>query len=487
MTSYKAQVRYYTETLSKMPNTEFVGVYADEGISGTSVKHRKNFQRLMADCRDGKIDEIWVKSISRFSRNIVDCLQHIRELKALSINIHFEGINVDTLDSKGELLIIILASIAEEESRNISENQRWRYEKDFAMGKMAVNNLYGYKRDDNKQFVIDIEKAPIVRRIFNKYLSGLTTNQIADRLNDEGIPTYFNRKWSAAGIMRMLENEKYKGDAVLQKTYSPSFLSKRRVKNEGQAKMYYVENSHAPIIERDIFDKVQAEMKRRNDLAAEGVRRGGKYSHNQAFSGKIKCGECGDILRRHGHNYKGEKTALWLCKTKQLSKGSKCSQPHIKEQAIEDAFVSALNKLIGNKDEFIAGFMEAASQIITDKEQADYDLKAAELDAARDEMLALSKAHSKHEVSAADYHTASLKVMEKIDLLTAETQAITEIINTKKTVKHRLTDIQKALSGDILESFDTMVFTQLVSMVTIKNSKELEFAFHCGITATEIL
>ncbi|MCL2798017.1 MAG: recombinase family protein [Firmicutes bacterium] len=494
LTSYKAQVNFYTEKLSSMEDTEFVGVYADEGLSGTSVKKRKEFLRMMDDCRAGKIDEIWVKSISRFSRNIVDCVSYIRELKDLGINIHFESINVDTLDPKGELLIIILASIAEEESRNISENIRWAREKAFAEGRVMVSTLYGYRKDEHRQLVIDPDKAVIVRRVFNKFLSGYSTSQIMDRLNADGIPTYHSEKrkkagkdtkWTKAGVMRMLENEKYKGDAVLQKTYSPNFLSKRRVKNVGQAKVYFVENSHPPLVSRETYDMVQAEIKRRADLGADGERTTGRYTSRHTFSGLIKCGSCGEMLRRHGHNYKGEFIPLWLCKRRQLSKGARCKTHHIREAEIEQAFVRMLNRLIGDRDAFIAGLMEAASRIITDAEQADYGIKAAELSTARDEMLELNRASANHLITSAEYCEASLKLMDRIDALAAETKTITEHIAAKKTAKHRLREIRQALEGDMLTNFDATVFKQLISMVTVKSDRELEFAFICGIAVSE--
>lgn len=496
MTSYKAQVKYYTEILSTKEDTEFVGVYADEGFSGTNVAKRKGFQKLIADCRAGLIDEIWVKSISRFARNIVDCLQYIRELKELGINIHFESINVDTLDAKGELLIVILASIAEEESRNISENQKWRYKNDFAEGKMCISTLYGYLKDEHKQLVINPDTAHIVRRIYGEYLGGLSTTQIAERLNADGVPTYLkakgkdayrNTKWSAAGIQRMLENEKYKGDARLQKTFSPDFRSTKRLKNEGQVKIYEVENSHQPIIDRDTFDKVQAEIQRRKDLAASGERVGGRYSSANPLSGKIKCGECGDIYHRHPNKYKGETIPYWICKTKQRSKSADCKQPHIKEADIQRAFVTALNKLIDDKEAFIADLMKTASQIITDQDQSDYDRKADELTKARAEMLELNRASGKNLIEPTEYYEQSLKLMERIDALTAQTQSIRHIINTKKTAKHRLAEIQEVLSGEILGDFDGIVFRQLISMVTIISPIEVEFSFICGITVREKL
>lgn len=226
--------------------------------------------------------------------NTLDCVSYIRELKDLNINIHFEGLNIDTLDSKGELLITILASLAQEESQNISCNIRWSVEKRFEQGHVIISQIYGYRKDENKMLIIEPNEAVIVRRIYDDFLSGYTANQIAQKLMEDGVPTYSGKsKWRARGVLDILINEKYKGDAVLQKTYKASFLSDKRVVNEGQAKQWYVENSHPAIIDRETYDKVQAEIKRRNDLAVEGEKAGGRYSRNHVFSTIIKCNECG--------------------------------------------------------------------------------------------------------------------------------------------------------------------------------------------------
>ena len=245
---------------------EFVTVYTDEGLSGTSTAHREGFKAMIADAMSGKIDLIVTKSVSRFARNTVDSLTTVRQLREKGIEIYFEKENIWTLDSKGELLISIMASIAQEESRSISENVVWGKRKSFADGKVTVpfGRFLGYDRGDDGSFVLNEDEAKIVKRIFAMFLQGMTPYGIANRLTAEGILTPGKKKkWSATTVKSILGNEKYKGDALLQKTYTVDFLTKKKKNNEGEIPQYYVENNHEPIIDKEIFDMVQRELARR--------------------------------------------------------------------------------------------------------------------------------------------------------------------------------------------------------------------------------
>ena len=476
MTSYTSQCKYYTELLSNMPNTEFVGIYADEGVTGVSTKKRKEFQRLINDCREGLIDEIWVKSVSRFARNTLDCVAYIRELRELGVNVHFETLNIDTIDAKGEFLITILATLAQEESRNISENVRWAMRKKKENGEMMIAFIYGYRKSKDKILTIEPEEAVIVRRVFQEYLDGYTAAQIAARLNEEGIPTYFDKEWRAKGIITMLEQEKYKGDALLQKTYMANFLSKQRKKvTDRQQDQRLVENSHPPIVDRETYDKVQAEMKRRKETG-EGV-----YSAQYAFSTMIRCHNCGNFYRRHAHYIRGKTYRTWICKNKIYDK-EKCHMKPIRETDIEKAFVRALNRLISDKDALIADILKSAAEVITDQDQADYDRKMVELDKAREEMLELNRPENRR---IEGYREQLSSTMQTIEMLMEETKFISELIDTKKLAKHRMDDIRTALESDMLNEFDERIFRQLITGITAYNDRELEFEFVCGIKVRE--
>lgn len=349
--SYERQVAHYTKYIKNHDEWQFAGIYADEGITGTRTDKRLEFQRMLTDCRNGKINKILVKSIARFARNTVDTLNTIRELKEIGVGIYFENENVDTLSPGGEVLITILAAMAEQESRTISTNVKWAYQKKFQNGDIQVNykRFLGYTKDENHNFVIVPEQAEIVRRIYREYLYGYSTTNIAKRLTEDGCPTPSSKvTWYSSVVFSILQNEKYYGGLILGKTYKPDVLSKKRYKNKGQAERYYIENSHPAIISKEEFDMVQNEMIRRGDIRGHSDNNKGRFSSKYPFSKKIVCGECGDYFRRHAQTIKGEYTRTWVCATHKLEGNDKCSQKYIQEKDIENAFVEMLQKLVND-------------------------------------------------------------------------------------------------------------------------------------------
>ena len=260
LSSYAEQVEYYTAYIKERPDLEFVKVYADEGITGTSITHRAGFRRMIADALAGKIDFIITKSVSRFARNTVDLLSTIRQLKEKGVEVYFEKENIRTFDSRGELILSIMASIAQEESRSISENCKWGQRRRFAEGKFSVpyKRFLGYDKGEDGTLVINEEQAVIVRRIYDMFLEGYTTYAIAKALTEDGIPTPGGKTlWRKGVVKSILTNEKYKGDALLQKVYTEDYLTKRKKKNNGEVTRYYAEGSHEAIIPPQIFDEVQ--------------------------------------------------------------------------------------------------------------------------------------------------------------------------------------------------------------------------------------
>lgn len=266
MTSYEAQVEYYTYYIKERADLEFAGIYTDEGITGTSITHRKGFKKMIADALAGKIDLIITKSVSRFARNTVDLLSTIRLLKEHGVEVFFEKENIRSFDTRGELLLSIMASIAQEESRSISENCKWGQRRRFAEGKVTVpfKRFLGYDRGEDGNLVVNEEQAAIVRRIYDMFMQGSTPYAIAKALTKDKIPTPGGKEvWSRNVVKSILTNEKYKGDALLQKVYTVDYLTKRKKKNMGEVTRYYVEGGHEPIIPPKLFDEVQAEMERR--------------------------------------------------------------------------------------------------------------------------------------------------------------------------------------------------------------------------------
>ena len=351
LTSYDAQVKYYTDYIKNHDDWEFVGMYADEGITGTSIKHREGFKRMIADALAGKIDLIITKSVSRFARNTVDSLTTIRKLKETGTECYFEKENIWTFDGKGELLLTIMSSIAQEEARSISENCTWGQRKRFADGKVSFpySSVLGFDRGTDGEIVINYEQAKTVKSIFKMFLEGMTPHSIAVNLTKQGIKSPTGKdKWNQGTVRRMLSNEKYKGDALLQKEFTVDFLMKKQKKNEGEIPQYYIEGNHEAIISPEIFDLVQAELERRKR------NKGGRYSGVNMFSSKIKCGCCGSWYgSKVWHSNDKYRRVIYQCNHK-FNDTEKCTTPHITEEKIKEVFITAFNQLIIEKNEIIA-------------------------------------------------------------------------------------------------------------------------------------
>ncbi len=284
--SYEAQVEYYMEKIEENPNWKNAGIYADDGKSATNTKKRDDFNAMIKDALDGKIDMILTKSVSRFARNTVDALMTIRKLKEKNVAVVFEKEGVNTLDGTGEILITILSSLAQEESRNISENTRWGVVRRFEKGKVIVNHnkFMGYTKNENGELVIVPEEAEIVKLVFRLYLEGYSTAKIGSYLEEHQIKTATGQeKWYDSVIMKMLKNEKYMGDALLQKTYTVDFMTKKKVINNGIVPQYYVENDHEAIIPKELFYRVQEEIMRRSSMCKAAVTR--KKNQKKIFCG----------------------------------------------------------------------------------------------------------------------------------------------------------------------------------------------------------
>lgn len=369
-TSYEAQIDYYTKFINDRPDYELVGIYTDEGISALNTKNRDGFKRMVADALAGKIDLIVTKSVSRFARNTVDSLSTVRKLKEHGTEVWFEKENIMTFDGKGELLITIMSSLAQEESRSISENVTWGHRKRMADGKVTLpyGRFLGYERGEDGSPEIVEQEAEIVRSIFRMFIGGKTFSAIAKWLIDHGIPTPGGKKiWQVATVRSILTNEKYKGDAILQKGYTVDYLTKQRKVNEGEIPQYYVKNSHPAIIVPDEFDAVQVEIERRKKL-------GRPNSCQSPFSAKIVCDECGGYYgaKVWGSNTKYRRV-IWRCNEKYRGEG-RCSTRHVTDDEIKEKFLEAFNRLIGNRDEIISN-CRLAQKVLFDSMEIDTKLE----------------------------------------------------------------------------------------------------------------
>jgi site-specific DNA recombinase len=487
LNSYKTQCDYYTSYIQGKLEWEFVGLYADEGITGTSAKRRKEFQRLIRDAMDGKIDLILVKSVSRFARNTVDSLQTVRKLRDKGVKIYFEKENIDSLDAKCDMILSIYSSLAEEESRSISTNIRWAHQKKVERGEVVLNfnNIYGYQQDENKNVTIKIQEAEVVREIYHKYLIGYSIRRIIRELKENEIKSPLgSSKWSSSTIKGILENEKYIGDVILQKTYKRDFLTQRRVRNTGQAPQKYVENNHPAIVDKLTWNAVQAEIERRNSLRSTEATGKGRYDMRYAFSGVIECGECNSNFRRHNYTNGNKIERTWACK--EHLKGNKyCTQEILKEELLEELFVNTLNRLLLNRDKVLkkveASVKEAMLEVGTDNKQQieKVDLMIEKLQA---DMLELNKRRGKREVDAEQYNTESREIMEQLDeLFKQRDELIAEQSDgaLSKSQYKMLTDFLK--NEQKQTEFDKDVFTKLVDKVIVHSREEITFVFKDGM------
>ncbi len=370
LTSYEAQVDYYTNYIANHAEWTFVGLYADEGISGTSIKRRKGFQKMIADALDGKIDLIITKTISRFARNTVDSINTVRMLKEKGVEVFFENHNLWTFDPTAELTITILSSIAQEESRNLSENVKWGHRHRMSEGRVSMpyKRFLGYEKGENGQPAINEEQAELVRSIYTLFMGGMTPSGIAMQLTSEGIPTPAGkRNWQSCVIESVLSNEKYKGDALLQKTFCTNYLTKKMKVNEGEIPQYYVTGSHPAIVSEELFDYVQFELKRR-----KGVR---CIATSGCFAGRVICGDCGTAYgAKVWHSNSKYRRTVWQCNGK-FKNIEKCTTPHFYEDELKRIFVDVMNSRFSDKDTIIPAYMRII-KALTDNTDLEGELSA---------------------------------------------------------------------------------------------------------------
>ena len=371
-TSYDAQVEHYTELIQKNPEWEFADIYADDGISGTNAKKREDFNRMIDDCEAGNIDMIITKSISRFARNTLDCLKYIRKLKEKNIPIFFEKESINIMDAKGEVLITIMDSLAQQESQSLSQNVKLGLQLRYQSGQVQVNHNHflGYTKDADGNLIIDPAQAEVVKRIYREYLEGYSMDRIAKGLEADGILTGAGKtKWWTSTINKILRNEKYIGDALLQKTYTTDFLNKTRVKNNGIVPQYYVEGNHEAIIPKDIFLRVQEELVRRRVVktSANGKKR--SYSCNHCFAQIVICGECGEMFRRIPWNNRGCKSIVWRCISRLEPTVQECHARTVNETVLENVVVQAIDTLLGEKSTCQAQLQQNIAKVIRSAQQ----------------------------------------------------------------------------------------------------------------------
>lgn len=356
--SYEAQCSYYTDKIMTNPEWTMAGIFADEGITGTSTKKRDDFNRMIRKCRQKKIDLILTKSISRFARNTLDCLRYVRALKELGIGVYFEKENINTLQMDTELILTFMGAFAQSESESISANVKWGKKQAMREGKVnfPISRLYGYTTDENGTLAIQVEQAEIVKEIYRKFLLGHSIRMIRDALNADGIPAKGGKEWQFASVQGIITNEKYCGDVLMQKTFKPDVMTGKVVKNTGQLPMYLIRNNHPAIVSRETYQAAQAEMARRSAGKSPSTKNAptGRscYSSKYALSERLVCGECGTRYQRCTWHRKNTVRVVWRCVSR-VEYGTKyCkASPTMDEGPLQQAIMEAINSAMGPKEE----------------------------------------------------------------------------------------------------------------------------------------
>jgi DNA invertase Pin-like site-specific DNA recombinase len=498
LTSYEAQVAYYTDKIMSNPEWTLAGIFADEGITGTSVKKRTNFLRMIRLCRKGKIDIILTKSISRFARNTVDCLNYIRELKELGIAVIFENENINTMKADTEIIITMLAGFAQAQSESISQNVRWGKRQAFKSGKVSFqySRIYGYERGENDKPRVIPEQAAVVRRIFQSYLAGSSVPDIKRMLEAEGIAAAGGKpQWSVGALQYMLRNEKYCGDALLQKTFVENCISKKTRKNNGELPKYLVQNHHEAIIDRTLFEKVQAEIARRagkRKVSDKTSKTGqSKYSGRYALTELLICGNCGTPYKRVTWSKRGKKKIVWRCISR-LDYGTKyCkSSPTVDEERLQAAVLKAINTMMSNRERLI-GILKTNLEItLSEKSSGATNPYAIEnrIRELQDSMMELVAVAAKAG-NAESYEDQFKEISEEIKSLQKTLEQYQAEQNGPDELARQIDDICKALEDAPFEitEYSNNIVRQFIDTIKVVNEDKLLFIFKGGITMEQPL
>lgn len=474
-TSYEAQIEHYTEYISKNPDWILAGIFADEGITGTNTKKRTEFNRMIDECMDGNIDMIITKSISRFARNTLDCLKYIRQLKEKNIPVFFEKESINTMDSKGEVLLTIMASLAQQESQSLSQNIKLGLQYRYQQGHVQVNHnrFLGYTKDADGHLIIDPDQAEIVRRIYREYLEGFSMDKIAAGLERDGVLTGAGKaKWHTSTINKILRNEKYMGDALLQKTYTTDFLTKKRIKNNGTVPQYYVESDHEAIIPKDIFLLVQEELVHRRVVrtSKNGKRR--NYSCKHCFAQMVFCGDCGEFYRRVHWNNRGCKSIVWRCCSRLENTGHACRSRTVNEGLLEQVSIDAINQVLCEKDDFLKTLQSNIATVIRQGDTLSPEVIDERLQELQKELL--KKANQKDDYDAIADEILRLRDMRK--------QAEVNSTRMDEQLK-QINSLQDFIKSQptIVTEFDELLVKRLIAKITVFESQFI-VEFRSGIT-----
>ena len=492
LTSFHTQKAYYTDLIMRNPKWKLAGTYADEGLSGASAEKRPDFMRMYRDCKKGKIDMIITKSISRFARNTLDSIGYVRKLKAMGVGVIFEKENINTLEENSEVVLTILASLAQEELNSLSQNVKMGKRMAMQEGKVffQYSQLYAYQKGADGQPEIIPEEAEIVKQIYASYLAGESTASIVKSLNNAGIPSPQKKGgWADTTIRRIIENERYCGDVILQKTYVTDPISKKVKVNNGELPKVYIKNNHTPIVSRETYERVQQERTRRSSkrkVSKHSITEQGKYSGKYALSEILICGECFTPYRRRIWTKRSkEKVPVWRCISRLEYATKYCKESAtILEENLHLAIMQAINATRASRHEmipFLTAHMERTlrEQAKDGIDAAQVETRIAELKATTMELVRESTASN-----SVGENMSKLKAMsDEIKTLCDMLAEYKESCNSDSDIKIRMNEITEILQSEPEDSTtynDTLV-RQLIQTIKVMGEDKLEITFKCGM------
>ena len=492
LTSYEAQKNYYTDKIMTNKEWTMAGIFADEGITGTSARKRPEFLRMIRQCKQGKIDIVLTKSISRFARNTVDCLNYVRALKELGIAVIFEKENMNTLEIDSEILITMLGAFAQSESESISANVRWGIRQAMKEGKAAINYryFYGYRKGEDGRPEIIPEQAEIVRKIYDLFLSGTPIRGILEYLNVNSIPNISGElQWAKNAVNSILTNEKYCGDVLLQKTYIDDCINKKVKKNTGQLPMYLVQNHHEGIISRETFDAAQAELARRSAGKSPSKKNAptgrSRYSSKYALSDRLYCGECGTRYQRcTWRNRDGSKRIVWRCVSR-VDYGNKyChGSPTLDEEPLHRAILAAINSTVKDKDNIVYNLKAAMEKELAPV--AGQQLSLSEIDNQLEQLITeFSKvlAEASESGDQAAYSERFREIMQKQTALKAQRDEIQRMLAESGKAAAHIEQCRQAAESTpaTITEWDEALIRQVVESVTVETGSEIIVSLKSG-------
>ena len=479
LTSFETQKSYFAKYIKENPDWEIVSIYADEGISGTCIKHRKSFQNMVEMVRRGEIDIVLAKSVSRFARNVLDTVSLTREFRGLGVDVFFEEDNLHTIDPASEFTLAIYASIAQEESRHISENVKWSLRHNFSQGKVTIafSNFLGFKRGENGEILIDENEAPTVREIYRLFLiKGMTPNGIAKELMSKGYKTVRGgTKWTYNNVVSILTNEKYKGEAILQKGFVKDYLEHKMVKNEGQLAKYHVKNSHPAIIDIPTWDMVQLEIARRAKLGAS-------YSSTDLFGSRVFCADCGSLYgKKLWHSNDKYTKSIYQCNKRFINH---CHTPNLSEEEIKEKFLIAYGKITENKEEVLTALQEAIDALTDTKEEedklVDLNLQMTGIEEANKKLIEEKKSHVE---LPDDFEKREKLLISKFNKVDSEINSIKKKIELKGIKKSKMESMLSAIKNSVsaLAGWNRDLWMMVVESAEVNRDGSITFVFFGGM------